>query len=187
MIGASMDNALTNDEKQILLNIARQAIEHRVSGRKLLQLDQAALTAALRAPGASFVTLTIDERLRGCIGTLEAHRSLAEDVREHAVAAALQDPRFPPLKEHELGRIRIEVSRLTVPRLLEYSSGEDLLKKLRPHVDGVILMDGRRRSTFLPQVWEKISEPADFLNGLCEKMGARQDLWRNTKLQVYTY
>jgi uncharacterized protein len=182
-----MDNSLTNDEKRILLNLARQAIEYRVGGKKLPQLDSGSLTPVLCEPGASFVTLTIDQRLRGCIGALDAYQPLVEDVREHAVAAALQDPRFPPVQEGELDSIRIEVSRLTVPCLLEYSSGEDLLKKLHPHIDGVILKDGRRRATFLPQVWEKLPDPLDFLNGLCEKMGARQNLWRDTKLQVYTY
>ncbi len=186
-IGGSMNNSLTDDEKQILLKLARQAIEYAVSEKKLPRLDQGRLTAVLRAPGASFVTLTIDEKLRGCIGALDAYQSLAEDVREHAIAAALQDPRFPPVKEGELSGIRIEVSRLTVPHLLEYSSGEDLLKKLRPHVDGVVLKNGPHRATFLPQVWEKISDPTDFLDGLCEKMGARQNLWRDTKLQVYSY
>src|SRR5688572_6692892 len=137
-IGGLMDNSLTDNEKQVLLNLAREAIEHRVGEKKLPQLDPGSLTPALRAPGASFVTLTIDQRLRGCIGALDAYQSLAEDVREHAVAAALQDPRFPPVQGDELSSIRIEVSRLTVPHLLEYSSSEELIEKLHPHVDGVI-------------------------------------------------
>jgi uncharacterized protein len=182
-----MNIPLTDDEKQILLKLAREAIEHRVSGKKLPQLNQGSLPSALRESAATFVTLTIHERLRGCIGALDAYQSLAEDVREHAVAAALQDPRFPPVQEDELSSIRIEVSRLSMPHLLEYSSGEDLIKKLHPHIDGVILKDGRRRATFLPQVWDKLPDAAEFLNGLCEKMGARRNLWRDTKLQAYTY
>ena len=133
------------------------------------------------------MTLTIHDNLRGCIGALEAYQPLAEDVREHAIAAALGDPRFPPVDENELSRIRLEVSRLTVPHPLEYSSSDDLLAKLCPHVDGVILKDDHRRATFLPQVWEKIPNPSDFLDHLCAKMGARSNLWRNTKLQVYVY
>ena len=109
-----------------------------------------------------------------CIGALEAYQPLAEDVREHAIAAALEDPRFRPVDESELSRIRLEVSRLTAPHPLEYSSSEDLLAKLRPHVDGVILKDDYRRATFLPQVWEKIPDPVDFLDHLCAKMGANQ-------------
>ncbi|HET7143447.1 MAG TPA: AmmeMemoRadiSam system protein A, partial [Anaerolineales bacterium] len=107
--------------------------------------------------------------------------------REHAVAAALEDPRFRPVSEGELIRIKLEVSRLTSPRLLEYSSSEDLLAKLRPQVHGVILKDDYRRATFLPQVWEKIPEAGEFLDQLCAKMGAQPNLWRSKKLQVFVY
>jgi AmmeMemoRadiSam system protein A len=182
-----MTDQLTNGEKQTLLRLAREAMEHGVQGRKLPSLDTNSLTPILLEDGASFVTLTINNNLRGCIGALEAHQPLVEDVREHAIAAALEDPRFRPVQENELSRIRLEVSRLTAPRLLEYSSSEDLLAKLNPHVDGVILKDGRRRATFLPQVWEKIPNPEDFLNQLCAKMGTKANLWRDKKFQVYVY
>jgi AmmeMemoRadiSam system protein A len=182
-----MTDQLTDGEKQILLRLAREAMEHAVKRKKLPVLDVNSLTPQLRENGASFVTITINDNLRGCIGALEAYQSLAEDVREHAIAAALKDPRFPPVVESELNRIKLEVSRLTAPRLLEYSSGEELLVKLNPHVDGVILKDGRRRATFLPQVWQKIPSAADFLDHLCDKMGARKNLWRDTKLEVFTY
>jgi len=182
-----MSNRLTDGEKQTLLHLAREAMEYAVKGKALPPLNMESLTPALRENGASFVTLTIHNELRGCIGALEAHQPLAEDVREHAVAAALEDPRFRPVVESELSRIRLEVSRLTAPYLLEYSSSEDLLKKLRPHVDGVILKDDFRRATFLPQVWEKIPDPVDFLDQLCMKMGASKKSWRETKLRVYLY
>ena len=182
-----MTDQLTDEEKQILLQLARESMEYAVKGRKLPPLETSSLSARLRENGASFVTLTINDELRGCIGALEAYQPLAEDVRQHAIAAALEDPRFRPVAESELNRIKLEVSRLTAPRLLEYSSGEELLVKLNPHVDGVILKDGRRRATFLPQVWEKIPNPVEFLNHLCEKMGARPNLWRDTKLQVFVY
>ena len=158
-----MTDQLTDEEKQILLQLARESMEYAVKGRKLPPLDTSSLSARLRENGASFVTLTINDELRGCIGALEAYQPLAEDVREHAIAAAMEDPRFRPVAESELSRIKLEVSRLTAPRLLEYSSGEELLVKLNPHVDGVSLKDGRRRATFLPQVWEKIPNPVDFL------------------------
>ena len=182
-----MTDHLTDEEKQTLLHLARESMEHAVKGKKLPALDVNTLMPRLREDGASFVTLTINDELRGCIGALEAYQSLAVDVREHAIAAALEDPRFPPVVESELNRIKLEVSRLTAPRLLEYSSAEDLLVKLNPHIDGVILKDGRRRATFLPQVWDKIPDPSEFLNHLCEKMGARSNLWRDAKLQVYVY
>ena len=182
-----MSTQLTDGEKQTLLQIARAAIENAVKGKNPLPLSEDAQTQTLRENGASFVTLTIAGDLRGCIGAIEAYQPLAEDVREHAVSAAMEDPRFPPLREAELDRIHIEVSRLTAPQELEYTDANDLLKKLRPHLDGVILRHGFRRATFLPQVWEKIPDPVEFLEQLCYKMGERGNLWRNTKLQVFTY
>lgn len=182
-----MDNRLTAEEKQYLLKLARQSLEAGVRGQPLPSLDPAALTPALRAPGASFVTLTKGGALRGCIGALEPYQSLAEDVREHAVAAALEDYRFPPVQPNELPEIQIEVSRLTVPAPLEYSDPDDLLAKLRPGVDGVILRDGWRRATFLPQVWEKIPDKAEFLDNLCYKMGVPPDTWRHKHLEVLVY
>jgi uncharacterized protein len=182
-----MADQLTEGEKQTLLRIAREALDYGVRGKKLPPLEQTSLTPHLREHGASFVTLTIGGELRGCIGALEAYQPLVDDVREHAVAAALDDPRFHPVVETELGNIKLEVSCLTAPHPLEYSSSADLLTKLHPYVDGVILKSDFRRATFLPQVWEKIPDPENFLDHLCAKMGAKSNLWRNTKLQVYVY
>jgi len=182
-----MPDDLTLDEKKLLLDLARQALEHAVRGRMLPALDPTSLTPRLLEKGASFVTLTIGGDLRGCIGALEPYQPLAEDVREHAVAAGLQDYRFLPVQEQELAQINIEVSRLTLPEPLEYTSPEDLPARLRPGVDGVILRDGRQRATFLPQVWEKVPDPAEFLSHLCLKMGASPDLWRQKHLEVLLY
>jgi len=167
--------------------MAREAMEHGVRGKKLPALNTETLSAHLRENGASFITLTVRGQLRGCIGALEAYQPLVEDVREHAVAAALEDPRFPPVREDELSRIQIEVSRLTRPVPLNYKDADDLVSKLRPHVDGVILRDGYHRATFLPQVWEKIPDPAEFLNNLCYKMGMSENLWRSKHPEVLTY
>jgi AmmeMemoRadiSam system protein A len=182
-----MEDKLTSEEKQTLLGIARQSIESAVKGEQSPKPDPALLTPRLKEQGASFVTLTMHNDLRGCIGTLEPYQPLADDVREHAVAAALHDPRFPPVAPNELNGINIEVSRLSVPYPLEYSTAEDLIQKLRPHTDGVILRDGMRRATFLPQVWEKIPDPAKFLDNLCYKMGAAPDAWKRKHLEVLIY
>lgn len=182
-----MNEQLTAEEQKILLRLAREAIEHAVRGKTPPAIHLPSLPIRLREAGASFVTLTVGGALRGCIGTLEAYQPLAEDVREHAIAAALHDPRFPPVRENELSSIQIEVSRLTPPLPLEYKDAADLLAKLRPHVDGVILRDGFRRATFLPQVWEKIPNPPEFLDHLCLKMGANPDLWRRKHFDVMTY
>lgn len=182
-----MKDKLTLEEQKTLLRVAREAMECAVKGERLPPLDPSTLSSNLREQGASFVTLTIRGQLRGCIGALEAYQPLAEDVREHAIAAALQDPRFPQVEEDELRRIQIEVSRLTRPIPLEYKDAKDLLSKLRPHVDGVILRDGFHRATFLPQVWEKIPNPPEFLDNLCYKMGASRDLWQTRHLDVFVY
>jgi len=182
-----MKDNLTLDEQKILLRMAREAIEYRVRGEKLPPIQKTALTLTLEEQGATFVTLTIGGQLRGCIGALEAYQPLADDVREHAVAAALEDPRFPPLSEDELSRIQIEVSRLTRPVPLEYKDADDLLSKLRPNVDGVLIKDGLRRATFLPQVWEKLPDPSEFMDNLCYKMGASHLHWRNKHLDVFIY
>ncbi len=183
-----MEDELSQEEKQILLHMAREAMECGVRGKKLPPLQDNQLSTHLREKGASFVTLTIGRELRGCIGALEAYQSLAHDVRDHAIAAALEDPRFPPVREDELNRIHIEVSRLTPPHLLDYKDAADLLSKLRPHIDGVILRDDYgHRATFLPQVWEKIPEPAEFLDNLCYKMGISPNAWRMKHLQVLVY
>jgi AmmeMemoRadiSam system protein A len=182
-----MQEKLSLEDQQALLRLARQAVECGVRGEKLPPLDEASLSSQLNENGASFVTLTIHGELRGCIGALDAHQPLAEDVCEHAVAAALEDPRFPPVREDELSRIQIEVSRLTRPVPLEYNNADDLLSKLRPHVDGVILRDGFRRATFLPQVWEKVPDRAEFLNYLCHKMGVGENAWSVQHMDVFIY
>lgn len=182
-----MNETLTLEEQGTLLRIAREAIEHKVRGKKLPPISSHPLTHALREEGASFVTLTIGGQLRGCIGALEAHQPLAEDVREHAIAAAFEDPRFPGLGKDELSRIQIEVSRLTRPVTLEYKDSEELISKLRPNIDGVILKDGFRRATFLPQVWKTLPDRAAFLENLCYKMGISANAWRTKHLEVSVY
>ena len=182
-----MDKNLSLEEQQTLLHVAREALEYGVRGKKLPPLDEASLPPTLLEQGVSFITLTIRGELRGCIGALEARQPLAQDVREHAIAAALEDPRFPQVREDELSRIQIEVSCLTRPVPLEYKDAADLLSKLRPHVDGVVLRYGFRRATFLPQVWEKIPEPAEFMDNLCYKMGVAENTWRVKHLEVLVY
>ena len=182
-----MVDRLSDEERNILLKLARQALEQVVRGGDLPELDFSALPAGLQRPGASFVTLTKRGELRGCIGALTPSLPLAKDVQEHAIAAATQDYRFPPVQAKELPEIDIEISRLTLPQDLDYKTPEELIEKLRPGLDGVTILDGYRRATFLPQVWSKIPDPAEFLNHLCYKMGARPDLWRKKTLTVQVY
>jgi uncharacterized protein len=183
-----METQLTTEEKKTLLRVARRALETGVRGDTPIPIRHSELTPALRQNGASFVTLTRGGKLRGCIGALESHQPLAEDVQEHAIAAALNDHRFDPVTPGELDDIEIEVSRLTSPQPLHYTSPEDLLASLRPGIDGVTLRDASgRRATFLPQVWRQLPQKEQFLSHLCQKMGASPDAWRSGSLTVETY
>ena len=175
------------EERQQLLTIARAAFLDGVNGQPLAPLHLDQLPPPLREKRASFVTLLAGMQLRGCVGSLEPVLPLAEDVRMQAVAAALHDYRFPPVRADELPGILISVSVLSCSASLAYTSPEDLLQKLNPHRDGVILRDGFRRATFLPQVWAKIPDPELFLAMLCQKMGSPPDLWRLKRLDVFTY
>lgn len=178
---------LSAEDRRYLLGLARQTIARALQGQEPLPLDLNALSEKLRRPGASFVTLTIGDVLRGCIGSIEAYQPLAVDVRENALAAAFRDPRFPPLSQGELDQVHIEVSVLTRPRPLDYAGAEDLLRKLRPEVDGVIIERGWYRATFLPQVWEKLPDPREFLRHLCLKAGLPADDYGRPGLRVFTY
>jgi uncharacterized protein, PH0010 family len=178
---------LTQEEKAHLLVWARQAIEAAVEHRKFPAPAESELTPTLRAPGAAFVTLTIAGELRGCIGSLQAFRPLVEDVIDHAVDAALNDYRFLPVSAIEVPLLEIEISHLSAPEPLQYEAPLDLPDKLKPNIDGVVLRDGPRSATFLPQVWEQLPDPQQFLNQLCQKMGAPASLWRQKKLQVSIY
>jgi len=182
-----MAEPLTPEERKLLLDIARRSLAAAAAGARLPQVALEELPPRLQQPGAAVVTLTHHGELRGCIGALEPQQPLALDVRDHAAAAGTEDFRFPPVRSSEVPEIEIEVSALTLPQDLEYESPADLARKLRPGVDGVTLMDGRRRATFLPQVWEKLPAPEVFLAHLCDKMGAPPDLWMRRKLRVQTY
>lgn len=182
-----MSEKLTAMEKEILLNTARNAIENAVSGKKDLEINYDRIPESLKKPGATFITLTKNGMLRGCIGTLNPTRSIIDDVCVHAVAAAMDDYRFPPLEADEVDNIKIEVSLLSTPRKLNYSNIDELLNFIQPGIDGVILKDGSARATFLPQVWSKIPDKEQFLNHLCQKMGAPAEIWKNKKIEVMTY
>ena len=143
--------------------------------------------AFLQRPGATFITLKNNGQLRGCIGSLSVHRSLLDDVRANARAAAFKDPRFGPLRFEELDSIRIEVSLLSALRPMVFSDEADALSQLRPGIDGLVLECGDKRGTFLPQVWENLPEPRAFLKELKRKAGLAADFWdAGLRLSRYT-
>ena len=170
------------------------------AGSTLLPLARAAIAAQLSIPlaarddadwlgntGASFVTLMQQGKLRGCIGTLEAHRALGEDVKANAAAAAFRDPRFKPLEKHEFATISVEVSVLSAVESMAFRDEDDALQQLRPETDGVIFQYGHHRSTFLPQVWEDFPDPRVFMGHLKHKAGLPPDFWDpSARLSRYT-
>lgn len=180
-------NRYSAAERQALLKLARQTVQEVVRSNRLPTVPVDTLPASLREPKACFVTLTKQGRLRGCIGHLSAQMPLYEAVMENARNAALHDVRFPPVQPGELEELQIEISVLTEPQPLAFGSPEELLAKLRPHRDGVILEIGDRRATFLPQVWAQLPDKEQFLAHLAQKAGCGPTDWRRpgTRVQIY--
>jgi hypothetical protein len=182
---SARDIALPPDAGDILIPLAWAAIRSELGGDPSFPGNK---PAWLGAPGASFVTLRKGRALRGCIGSLEATLPLGEDVHANAIAAAFRDPRFPPLHVKEIDQVVLEVSVLSAPVRLKVASLEDAYAALRQGVDGVILEVGTiRRATFLPQVWDELPDPADFLRHLWLKAGVEAGVWHEgTRLHTYT-
>lgn len=170
----------------VYLQIARDAIRAHFEHSAV---DKDALIntySELKIQRATFVTITINGRLRGCIGSIIAHQSLLNDILSNAESAAFRDPRFPPLSQNELNDIRIEVSLLTQPQLISYKDIEDLSTIIRPNIDGVILRVGNYQATFLPQVWEELEDFDSFFTHLGLKAGIGNDPL-SYHPDIYTY
>lgn len=169
-----MMHTLTDEQGLVLVKLARATIAAELG----VHTDWPGGDDALHHRGATFVTLEIDGALRGCIGTLSAFRSIRDDVTENALAAAFNDPRFPPLSASELERVSVSVSLLTAPVALEFDGTEaGAIDALRPGVDGLILRSGRHRATYLPQVWRQLPDPKQFLHGLKRKARLDERFW----------
>jgi AmmeMemoRadiSam system protein A len=173
-------------QKECLLGIARVSIQHGLDTGHPLVINLDDYDTELTEQGACFVTLQINNELRGCIGSLEAHRPLVEDVADNAFAAAFRDPRFPQLSQEEYDDLQYHISVLDKPEPMAFSSEQDLLQQIRPGIDGLILHDKFHKGTFLPSVWEGLPEPVDFLRHLKLKAGLSPDYWSDT-IQVERY
>ena len=188
MAHTSLNNSapiLTPSHKQQLLQLAGESIRKGLCGETLaVRADD--YPEPLRLLRATFVTLQVDEKLRGCIGTLEARRTLVEDVVSNAYSAAFRDPRFFALTWTEYERLDIHISLLSLPEPVEVASEADLLAQLRPQVDGLIIEEGSYRGTFLPSVWEQLPDPREFLRHLKLKAGLRADYW-SSRIRVQRY
>ena len=170
------DFYLNDQDRDQLLHLARQSITQRFSGKQSPP-ELSSFSPTLQEPGACFVTLRINQELRGCIGSLQSQRPLAQDVWENAQSAAFRDPRFPPLQKEELDRLVISISVLTPSEKFNATDEQDLLSKLRPGVDGLTISSGYRKATFLPAVWENLPEPDQFLFYLKQKAGIPTSEW----------
>lgn len=176
----SATSGLCEEEHILLREIALQAIKYGLEQENHLPVDTSRYPRSLQNLGASFVTLNRNGQLRGCIGTLEAHQPLVNDVAYNAYAAAFNDPRFPALTEDELDDLELHVSVLTPAEPMEFNSEEDLLAQIRPGIDGLVLEDGFHRGTFLPAVWESLPDKITFLRHLKQKAGLPPDYWSST-------
>lgn len=177
---------LSPNQRHYLLDIARRSIAHGLTYHRPLAIEDKDIPDELRRMAATFVTLEIDGTLRGCIGTLEARRPLVEDVAENAYTAAFHDLRFPPLTADELPLLEIRISVLSEPKETVVRSEAELLAKLRPGVDGLVLQDGVRRVTFLPSVWQALPDPRRFVEQLKQKAGWRRGHW-SREMKVFLY
>jgi len=165
------------EEKTILLETAKKSITYGLQHHCALPVKPDNFSKLLQTSGATFVTLNINDQLRGCIGTLEAHQALITDVSEHAFAAAFEDSRFPAVSEQEIEQLEISISILTPSTPISFTSEKDLLNQLRPGIDGLIFQAGSHKATFLPAVWEQLKNPEDFLNHLKIKAGLNAKDW----------
>lgn len=160
-----------------LLHLAGKSIAHGLASGRPLEISPAHFPDPLRRPVASFITLHLNGKLRGCTGSPMACRPLAADVAVNAFTSAFRDPRFDPLVAEEAARIETEVSLLTDPEPMEFSSQDDLIAKLVPGRDGLILVAGQKRGLFLPQVWDSVADARDFLDHLKVKAGLARNFW----------
>ena len=175
----------TPAHKQQLLQLASESIKKGLCG-ETFDVSVSDFPEPLRVARATFVTLHVEARLRGCVGTLEPRKPLVEDVASNAYSAAFRDMRFAALTWPEYERLNIHISVLSLPEPLQFSSEEELLAQLRPHVDGLIIEDGYNRGTFLPSVWEQLPSPREFLRQLKHKAGLHPDYW-STRIRVQRY
>jgi AmmeMemoRadiSam system protein A len=185
--GMADTDKLTEEQGKYLVALARRTIERALSDEQDSEKPDVDLPSIYDEKRGTFVTLTIGGNLRGCIGHIIPQESLIEGIKINAINAAFRDPRFRRLTKGEFKKIHVEISILTEPKLLSYSDGEDLLKKLRPDIDGVIIKKGYRQATFLPQVWEQLPRKEDFLSHLCLKAGLSGDAWTMGDLEVSIY
>ena len=184
-----MTEGVSKEEGQVLLKLARACIEGKFkpNSREIKQISQEISQEVLRQKQGVFVSLHKRGKLRGCIGNIEPVKTLGTGIKENAVCAAFKDSRFSPLTLDELAGVDIEISILTPPEKMNYTDARDLILNLIPHTHGVIIKKNHHKATFLPQVWDQLPDPQDFLTHLCIKAGLAADEWEKGGLTIHTY
>lgn len=183
---ANQKNAYSPAEQELLLDIAKNSILTGLQQQHPLAVTLSDYSEHLQKKRATFVTLTINHELRGCIGSLSPQRALVDDIAHNAYAAAFSDPRFPALSPQEYEQLEYHISILSDTSPMQFDTEQALLAQIRPGVDGLVLSDKNRQGTFLPSVWEQLPEPEEFLQHLKRKAGLPADYWSDT-LQVSRY
>jgi len=179
---------MTKKNKNYLLEMARKSIERYLATNAVLQIDESDLSKELLVKRATFVTLTKNKELRGCMGELEAQKPLYQSVIDNSLASAFLDPRFNPVEQNELNQIKIEISILTpLKKLLPFNNIQELLNYLEQNKPGLLIKKNGFQATFLPQVWEELPKPQDFLSQLCLKAGLQDNEWQNLDLAISEY
>ncbi len=180
---------LSDDEGKLLLKLARQSISQDLSNRNFdIELLKSNMSQfVINEKRGIFVTLHLNKQLRGCIGNIEPIKTIYTGVLENAKQSAFHDTRFRPVTYEEFNDIHIEVSILTKPEPISYTDTNDLIGKLKPFIDGVIVKKRYQSATFLPQVWEQLKVPHDFLSHLCSKAGLSPNEWEKGEVDILTY
>jgi len=168
---------------QKLLVLARKSLEAHFNGEELEVIEE--IKKKFSEEKACFVTITLGGDLKGCVGSLYPRQELWKDIVDNSINAAFNDSRFPELTSRELKKIKIEISVLSIPKKIAFSSPEELKKKITGK--GVIIKKGFASATYLPQVWEEISDKEDFLSSLCEKAGLSFSAWKEKGIEVWVY
>lgn len=175
---------MIKEDQIFLLRTARETLKAAFTDRKFQPVNS---QKSLQIKAATFVTLTKNGQLRGCIGALKIFEPILDNIIRNTLSAAFNDDRFPPLEENELNEVKIEISILSPASIIKYGNADNLLENITDSVDGIIIEYKNQSATFLPQVWEEIKNKADFLSALCQKAGLPEDCWQSAKLKVSKY
>jgi len=189
-----MTNKISKHDGNLLLKLARKSILQKFEQKKadtkdntIESLKNKVSSQILNEKRGTFVTLHKNKQLRGCIGNIEPVKNIFTGILDNAKHAAFSDTRFSPLSYEELDQTDIEISILTQPEKINYKDSHDLISKLKPGIDGVIIQKGYKSATFLPQVWDSLKDHESFLTHLCAKAGLSSDAWKSGDLEVSVY